>query len=86
MIKAKISKKGFLLIKRGGIAYKDQLCCRKIQTETSVVKCGDWCPLFGEPANTTDKRKMVQQTITLCNGSLTGHIIDKRGEVEDEAT
>lgn len=87
MIKAKINKKGFLLIKRGGIEYKAQLCCRQIQTETSVVKCGDWCPLFGEPENTMDRRRKVElQTLTLCHGTLTGFINDRRVEVEDEAT
>ena len=78
MIKAKINKKGFLLIKRGGIAYKDQLCCRQIQTETSVVKCGDWCPCFGEVDVVMDKRNVMSQKLTLCSGAIIGHITDNR--------
>ena len=82
MIKAKINKKGFLLIKRGGIAYKDQLCCRQIQTETSVVKCGDWCPLFGEIDVVMDKRNVISQKLTLCSGAIIGRVTDNRGEAE----
>lgn len=85
-MKARINTNGFLLIKRA-TEFKKQFCCRQRITGTDDVKCGDWCPLFGEPEKVMDKRHRVElQTITLCDGSLTGHIIDKRGEVENEAT
>jgi hypothetical protein len=85
-MKIKISTNGFLLIKRA-TEFKKQLCPRQKITGTGDIKCGDWCPLFGDPENTTDKRRKIElQTLTLCHGTLIGHVIDKRGEVEDEAT
>ena len=85
-MKIKINTNGFLLIKRA-TEFKKQLCPRQKITGTGDIKCGDWCPLFGEPENTTDKRRKVElQTLTLCHGTLTGFINDRRGEVEDEAT
>jgi len=84
-MKIKISTKGFLLIKRDR-EFKQQLCPKQKITGTGDIKCGDWCPLFGEPEDVVTHRKVKLQSLTLCDGTLTGHIIDKRGEVEDEAT
>jgi len=82
-MKIKINTNGILLIKRDQ-EFKQQLCCRQKITGTGDIKCGDWCPLFGEPQATTDKRRKIEmQTMTLCHGSLTGFITDKRVEVEE---
>jgi hypothetical protein len=82
MIKARIKKNGFLLIKRCGIEYKDQLCCRQAQTETNVVKCGDWCPCFGEIEEVRDKRNIISHKLTLCSGVIIGRVTDNREAAE----
>ena len=40
----KIDKDGWLWIRRAGMLNK-QFC----PMSNTDVKCGDWCPLFGEP-------------------------------------
>ena len=40
----KINKEGLLMIKRRGTFVRQ--CCPR---DPDGAKCGDWCPLFGEP-------------------------------------
>lgn len=44
-MKIEIDEEGHLLLERGG-EMKSQFCPYQPR---SLVQCGDWCPLFGEP-------------------------------------
>lgn len=60
-MKGKIDGCGSLLIKRGD-QYKEQLCKHNLndpKREEMIKCCGDLCPLFGEPKETTLPYKIV---------------------------
>jgi hypothetical protein len=61
-MKAKINAEGCLEIERAG-KWKKQRCPYRQPTGTGVP-CGDWCPLFGEPAQYTIDKVIV---LDLCN-------------------
>lgn len=81
MLRIKITRKGFLEIKRNN-EFKPQFCCRQKITGTDDIKCGDWCPLFGEPVDvmSKDRKRIERQTLSLCQTTLTGRVNDNRGE------
>lgn len=90
MLKIKITRSGFLEIKRNQ-EFKPQYCCYRqaIKTieDTVYRKCGDWCPLFGEPEDIRGKnmrdQRIIGKSIQLCHqAKLTGHINDNRGQEE----
>lgn len=81
MLRIKITRNGFLEIKRNK-EFKRQFCCRQRITGTDDIKCGDWCPCFGEPVNvmSKDRKRIEGQTLSLCLATLTGRVNDNRGE------
>lgn len=58
-MKGKITNEGRLYILRGD-RYKAQHCPH------SFNRCGDWCPLFGEPV----ERPLIYTTLDLCRKKL----------------
>jgi len=81
-MKIKIRKDGFLEIERAG-KIKSQFCA--VSRLTS--RCGDWCPLFGEPKRQSYREgREVEDCIHICGSRiLSGEIIDERKR-EDEKT
>lgn len=81
MLKIRINKNGYLSIKRKEV-IKYQLCCLQPQSATNVVKCGDWCPLFGEPEDIRGKnmrdQRVIGQSLQLCWAKLIGRVVDNR--------
>lgn len=78
-MKIKINNNGFLEIERAGI-MKQQFC---VNAPVSDCRCGDWCPMFGEPelaAEVKKTGKKVLYILTLCKANLFGDIEDERGK------
>lgn len=51
-MKGKIDERGVLKIYRGDANhehYQDQLCPFASSSLGNIFRCGQWCPLFGEP-------------------------------------
>ena len=67
----KINKDGHLLISRAGI-WKDQYCPR----DQDEIKCGDWCPLFGEPEYYPTG--VADDQLEICEIDFEGKITDER--------
>ena len=86
-MKIQIDAKGQLHISRNGV-LKPQFCPFDVANEATQAKCGDWCPLFGEPerygltAILADGTKVEPTTfcMQLCHSKfLEGEIADLRG-------
>ena len=85
-MKIRINKKGWLEIERAG-KFKQQLCPHGSSDEE---RCGDWCPLFGEPFFETisklEDKKIVSlslcKTIIYCD---TDEFRDERNNAGEEA-
>lgn len=75
----KISKDGFLEIKRAG-KFKLQYCPHMdFGDGEGTAPCSDSCPLFGEPEDYKDKDGKMTHMLRLCHMRiLFGTIIDKR--------
>lgn len=78
----KISKEGFLEIKRAG-KFKLQYCPHMdFGDGAGTTVCSDSCPHFGEPDTYQDEDGSLDM-LQLCNGRyLTGTIIDERLKVK----
>jgi len=62
----KIDAKGWIHIERGGV-MKDCFCPYGAAS-SGVTRCGDWCPLFGEPEKQeTSFPEGCHTTILLCH-------------------
>lgn len=73
-----LDKDGLLKIEREGVMI--EMCCPfgntpNVQGEHGVFwthqatkRCGDWCPLFSEPLNTSGSDIPEKVTLQLCNG------------------
>lgn len=73
-----LDRNGLLIVEREGVMI--EMCCPfgntpNVQGENGVFwthpamkRCGDWCPLFGEPLNTTGSGIPEQVTLQLCHG------------------
>lgn len=71
-MKIRIDHKGILGIERGCV-IKEQIC-----PFDGLNRCGDFCPLFGEPTDESGNGDGVD-TIRICQGRvLTGEIVDER--------
>lgn len=77
-MKIQIDPNGDLLIERAG-NLKPQFC-QRITGEDGRYRCGDSCPLFGEPfwRNREHSGEKYDESIQLCYIKLNGHIEDKR--------
>lgn len=62
-MKGKIDKSGSLQIHRAS-RMRSQICPH---SHFRGVKCGDWCPLFGEPFNPNSE---FNTKLILCNTTL----------------
>lgn len=79
-MKGKIDKHGFLYIERNN-QYKEQEC----PTQEEVTRCGDWCPLFGEPdlipklIKSESIPEFLKNSLNLCHKTLYfDHFTDER--------
>lgn len=77
-MKIKITEDGYLEIERAG-AFTPQFC--PMQSDISVLACGDWCPMFGEPKQATDFGVMPDQpypviAIKLCHNTVSTYLRD----------
>ena len=70
-----ITKNGYLEIERAG-KFVEQRCPLFYRE----YPCGDWCPLFGEPAEETYGNGKRISDLELCRATLSGHIEDLRGK------
>jgi hypothetical protein len=69
-VKITITNEGYLRLERAG-RLRDQRCTHNGQ------RCGDWCPLFGEPGLECPDG---QRGLEICQGRLLrGEITDERG-------
>lgn len=83
-MKIQIDESGNLGIERGSI-FKEQYCpYQDIGTSSEAgigawCRCGDWCPMFGEPDWDNPGLHRGVDYLTICNGRvLGGQIKDKR--------
>ncbi len=67
-MKITITNEGYLRLERAG-RLRDQRCTHNGQ------RCGDWCPIFGEPHDYDGR-----QALNLCMSFLEGEITDERGK------
>ena len=73
-MKGRIDRDGWLYVGRAGYE-KAQLCPFGY---TGEIRCGDWCPHFGEPAPVWEGAKTK---IEICHGRCL--IFDKRGLTDE---
>ena len=77
--KIKIEKKGFLWLRRAE-EWREQYCPF---ATAGYFRCGDWCPLFGEPSFYNEGEDKTVY-IEICNGGTLGCLakdfVDERGE------
>lgn len=64
----KIDKDGFLWIERGE-KYKQQYCPYH-DLHPGLLRCGDFCPLFGEPQIRRDGRLRGWYALSICDDKI----------------
>ena len=80
MAKGKITSMGWLYIQRGG-KHKLQYCPFALdESDGSHCRCGDWCPLFGEPREEEREVDMDNSQLGLYNPAVT-HVVTGRTEL-----
>lgn len=75
-MKIEICEKGHLSIERAG-----KMVAQGCPFDSSGVRCGHWCPFFGEPRMNggCNGERRYEDSLTLCNSyTLYGEITDKR--------
>lgn len=76
-----IDQEGYLSIKRGN-KCRHQFCPKMVPSREQDIfmRCGDWCPLFGEPISHEwlPTPKDQEMSLEICCKELCGNLIDNR--------